>query len=53
MNDQLLYLTRLPEFRYGKDPARHNIYLGVSDFWHSDLLVPYYYRNSLKVLFKN
>lgn len=52
MNDQLVYLTRQPEFRYGTDPAQHNLFFGVSDFWHSDLLVPYYYWNSLKVLFK-
>lgn len=52
MNEQLAYLTRQPEFSYGDDPARNNLYFGVSEFYHSDLLVPYYYWNSLKVLFR-
>lgn len=53
MYDQLKYLVRQPEFSYGKDPVKNNLYLSVSEFPHTDLLVPYYYWNSLKVLFKN
>ncbi|MDO5435320.1 MAG: alpha/beta hydrolase-fold protein [Clostridia bacterium] len=52
MNEQLLYLTAQPEFSYGFDPAENNICFAVSAFPHTDLLVPYYYWNSLKILFK-
>lgn len=47
MHEQMRYLTREPEFKYGE-----NIYFSLSGFHHTDLLVPYYYYNSLKVLFK-
>ena len=53
MNVQLKYLTKEPVFSYGTDPVKNNIYYSVSDFYHTDFLVPYYYWNSLKVLFKN
>jgi len=52
MNEQLLYLSRQKEFSYGTDPEKNNFYYAVSEYYHSDLLVPYYYWNSLKVLFK-
>ena len=52
MTEQMKYITKAPGFRYGKDPVRDNIYFSVSDFPHTDLLVPYYYYNSLQVLFK-
>ena len=52
MYDQLRYITREKEFSYGNDPVKNNIYLSASEFPHTDLLVPYYYYNSLKVLFK-
>lgn len=53
MNDQLLYVTREKELVYGDDPSTSNIFMAVSDFPHTDLLAPYYYWNSLKVLFRN
>ena len=46
------YLTKEPCFSYGPDPEKNNIFYAVSDFYHTDFLVPYYYWNSLKVLFK-
>jgi len=52
MSKQLRYVTKQPCFSYGNDPAKNNIYYSVSDFYHTDYLVPYYYWNSLKVLFK-
>ena len=52
MNEQMKVITKLPEFSYGKDPRVNNIYYSVSDFPHTDLLVPYYYFNSLQTLFK-
>lgn len=52
MNDQMRYLTREDCFSYGTDPGKNNIYYSVSDFYHTDFLVPYYYWNSFNVLFK-
>ncbi|MBQ3864895.1 MAG: hypothetical protein II781_03550, partial [Clostridia bacterium] len=53
MNRQMDAITKAPGFSYGTDPAKNNIYYSVSDFYHTDYLVPYYYWNSLKVLFKS
>ena len=52
MKAQMKYLTKEDCFRYGKDPEKDNIYFCLSDFYHTDFLVPYYYWNSLKVLFR-
>lgn len=52
MNTQMRAITKAPGFSYGPDPEKNNIYYSVSDFYHTDFLVPYYYWNSLKVLFK-
>ena len=52
MNVQMNYLTKEPCFSYGPDPEKNNIFYAVSDFYHTDFLVPYYYWNSLKILFK-
>lgn len=52
MKVQMKYITKAPQFSYGTDPVKNNIYYSLSDFHHTDLLVPYYYWNSLKVLFK-
>ncbi len=53
MNEQMRWLTNSEGFSYGKDPSKNNIYFAVSDFYHTDYLVPYYFWNSLKVLFKS
>jgi len=52
MKVQMKYITKLDGFSYGKDPAKNNIYFAISDYYHTDFLVPYYFWNSLKVLFK-
>ena len=52
MKVQLKYLTHEPCFSYGTDPEKNNIYFSVSDYYHTDFLVPYYLWNSLKVIFK-
>lgn len=52
MSKQMKYLTKEDCFSYGTDPVKNNIYYSVSDFYHTDFLVPYYLWNSLKVLFK-
>ncbi|MBQ4638664.1 MAG: hypothetical protein IJB92_08015 [Clostridia bacterium] len=52
MTEQMKYITKAEPFSYGKDPKTNNIYFALSAFKHTDLLVPYYYWNSLKVLFK-
>ncbi len=52
MTEQMKYITKTDGFSYGKDPAVNNIYFSLSDYYHSDILVPLYYYNSLKVMFK-
>ncbi len=52
MNDQMRYLTKAEGFSYGRDPSVNNIYFSLSDYYHTDYLVPYYLWNSLKVVFK-
>ena len=52
MRRQIALLIEQGGFSYGKDPAKHNILFSVSDFYHSDYLVPYYFWNYLKVIFK-
>ena len=52
MNTQMKYLTKAPGFSFGPDPEKNNIYFALSDFYHTDYLVPYYLWNSMKVVFK-
>ena len=52
MKQQMKYLTKLPGFSYGTDPEKNNIYFSVADFPHHDLYAPFYYYNSLQVLFR-
>ena len=52
MTEQMKFLTKQDCFSYGKDPGKNNIYFSVSDYYHTDFLVPYYLWNSLKVIFK-
>ena len=52
MKVQMKYLTKQPCFSYGFDPVKNNICYSLSDFYHTDYLVPYYFWNSLKVLFQ-
>ncbi|MBN1981258.1 MAG: hypothetical protein JW795_06995 [Chitinivibrionales bacterium] len=52
MKIQMKYITKIDGFSYGKDPTKNNIIFAISDYYHTDFLVPYYFWNSLKVLFK-
>ena len=52
LNEQMKYVTRMDCFSYGTDPKVNNIYYSRSDYYHTDYLIPYYFWNSLKVLFK-
>jgi enterochelin esterase-like enzyme len=52
MRLQMKLLTDQDYFSYGDDPTKNNIYYSLSDYYHTDHLVPYYFWNYLKVLFK-
>ena len=49
---QIKLLTRQPEFSYGSDPKKNNLLYALSDYYHTDYLIPYYFWNYLKILFK-
>lgn len=49
---QMKFITKAEPFSYGTDTKKNNIYFSIAEFDHTDLLVPYYYYNSLQVLFK-
>ena len=52
MRKQITLLIEQGGFSYGGDPAKNELLFSVSDFYHSDYLVPYYFWNYLKVIFK-
>ncbi len=52
MREQVRKLTELNEFCYGCDPKKNNILYTLSDYYHTDYLIPYYMWNYLKILFK-
>ncbi len=52
MHRQIALLCRQSVFSYGPDPAKNNFLFSVSDYYHTDYLVPYYLWNYLKVIFK-
>ncbi len=52
MRLQMKLLTEQEGFSYGPDPSKNNIYYSLSDYYHTDYLVPYYFWNYLKILFK-
>ena len=52
MRDQIRILTELDCFSYGSDPNKNNILYALSDYYHTDYLIPYYFWNYLKILFK-
>lgn len=49
---QIKVLTEQPEFSYGPDPKKNNLLYALSDYYHTDYLIPYYFWNYLKVIFK-
>ncbi len=52
MRKQIKLLTELPEFSYGSDPTKNNLLYALSDYYHTDYLIPYYFWNYLKLIFK-
>ena len=52
MRHQMKLLSESEGFSFGPDPAVNNIYYSLSDYYHTDYLVPYYFWNYLKILFK-
>ena len=52
MTDQMKFMVHHPLISFGQDPEKNNFYFGISDLTHTDLYAPYYFYNSLKVLFK-
>ncbi len=52
MRLQVKLLTEQSCFSYGTDPSKNNILYSLSDYYHTDYLVPYYFWNYLKILFK-
>ncbi len=52
MRLQMKLLTEQKEFSYGTDPHKNNILYSLSDYYHTDYLIPYYFWNYLKILFK-
>ncbi len=51
MTEQMKYLPKDPVFSYGKDPAKNNFFFALSDYHHDDVLSPFYFANSLQVVF--
>ncbi len=49
---QVKLLSEQPEFSYGSDPKKNNLLYSLSDYYHTDYLIPYYFWNYLKILFK-
>jgi len=52
MTQQMKHLTKQPCFSYGTDPGENNICYSLSEFPHSDHYAPFYYYNSLQLLFR-
>ncbi|MBR3000162.1 MAG: hypothetical protein IKF39_04115 [Oscillospiraceae bacterium] len=52
MRTQIKLLTEQDCFSYGCDPKKNNILYSLSDYYHTDYLIPYYFWNYLKLLFK-
>lgn len=52
MIEQMQYIPKESVFSYGQDPEKNNFYFSLSDYFHNDELSPFYFANSLQVLFK-
>ena len=51
LRTQMAYFEQQELFSYGNDPAENNLFYTLSDFAHSDTKVPFYYYNTLQVIF--
>ena len=52
MKKLMKLLTGDETFSFGPDPKKNNIFYTQSDYYHTDYLIPYYFWNYLKILFK-
>ena len=52
MRLQMKLLSETEGFSYGTDPKKNNILYSLSDYYHTDYLIPYYFWNYLKIIFK-
>jgi len=52
MRRQIDLLCRQSVFSYGTDPSKNNLLFAISDYYHTDCLVPYYLWNYLKIIFR-
>ena len=53
MRAHMKVIAAQPEFSFGLDPKKNNLYYSLSDYYHTDYLAPYYLWNYLKILFKS
>lgn len=51
LRTQVAFFARQDAFSFGSDPTVNNLCYTLSNFEHGDLYVPYYYYNTLRVLF--
>ncbi len=52
LRTQMAYFEQQELFSYGDDPTENNLFYTLSDFAHSDTKVPFYYYNTLQVIFQ-
>ncbi len=51
LRDQMAYFEKQDAFSYGPDPEVNNLYYTVSNFAHGYFFTPYYYYNTLQIIF--
>ncbi len=51
MRDQMAYFEKQDVFSYGPDPKVNNLYYTVSNYAHGYFFTPYYYYNTLQIIF--
>lgn len=51
LRQQMSYFEKQDAFSYGSDPRANNLCYTQSNFAHGDMYVPYYYYNTLQILF--
>lgn len=51
LRDQMAYFEKQDAFSYGPDPKVNNLYYTVSNYAHGYFFTPYYYYNTLQIIF--
>ncbi len=51
ISSSMSYFEKQDAFSYGSDPRANNLCYTQSNFAHGDMYVPYYYYNTLQILF--